>query len=294
MFSSERYERLFLETHFYTPIFHRMFTIFGTLFAIVNCVLLGTQLYLSNAETNFTAHTYRLDVPIKKAVVTSTLITAFLILNTIIFVVFAAVRPLRKFWPLVIIFIVLEQIVNLVCVIYEEYDGATFFIMNHFHNNVTDTILPSCHETFYNGTIVRNITSPSTGKLEQCEIGFGNLSNVFFNIGMFHGLAYFIDIGIYWAFPCLILVMRLPFRFYIFTLLLPLLCLIASTVCLLTTNSIINIAGQILDPQDCSPDWNPVRELRITSLYNYYICVSLFCHNRYSEVYLSSLDHGLI
>ena len=113
-------------------------------------------------------------------------------------------------------------------------------------------ILPSCSETFYDGVFESNSCS---------GIQFENVSHLFFNTGMYHGLSYFNNIGVEWAFPCLILALALPFRFYIWTLSLPLATLICAGVLLFTTHSIINVDGQLLplnpSAAACSPDWTP-------------------------------------
>lgn len=240
MFSSPQQENGFMAHSYFSRTYLRAFVVWGTIFGLF--VTAMAVVSIQSHETVFLSPSYYASIGMP-----------FLLLANVVFcVVLAAVPRYRQYWPSCVYFVIFEQIVNSVFIIWKAAQGADFFVFRFFNASATIsnfTIMPTC-----SGDIVDGYFNGSGG----CSgASFANTTYLFFGEGMYDGLSFLITVGIQWAFPCLVLALALPFRFYIWTLPLPAVTILYSAVTLFTTDSIINLNHQLLSGAQCLPDWKP-------------------------------------
>eukprot|EP00750_Incisomonas_marina_P016991 INCI19722.1.p1 GENE.INCI19722.1~~INCI19722.1.p1 ORF type:complete len:165 (-),score=35.59 INCI19722.1:5-499(-) len=164
MFAAEHYERKFMQTHHFTPRYLRIFVIAGTAFALAMVAVAYINIAYGGGSPN----------PFAK--VANFLQPVLLLLNMVVFIAIAAVPALRRYWPAVTIFVVVEQVLDFFLDFAQTYPGADFFVQRFFSNITLEKygepiILPSCSETFYDGVFESNSCS---------GIQFENVSHLFF------------------------------------------------------------------------------------------------------------------
>lgn len=122
MFAAEHYERKFMQTHHFTARYLRIFVFAGTAFALAMVAVAYVNIAYGGASPN----------PFAKAA--NFLQPVLLLLNMVVFIVIAAVPPLRRYWPAVTIFVVVEQALDFFLDFAETYPGADFYVQRFFSN----------------------------------------------------------------------------------------------------------------------------------------------------------------